>query len=127
MSLPFITIKEVLPDESIHTFLNFISNTDLLEDFDFFLFDQEMVNRRFKTSVKNLASEMTVQEEDFPEDTHVVAMTIDGDFILASNHYVYVVTKNLIAEDIEVYDLTPIDFFVAFEANMLASTILPNE
>lgn len=127
MTLPFLTIKDLLPDKSVHTFLNYITQTELIDDLDFFLFDQATINRRFQIQSKNLASEITVKADDFPEDTHVIAMTIDGDYILASNHYVYVVSKNLIAEDIEVYDLTPIDFFVAFEANMLASHILPNK
>lgn len=126
MTLPFITIKEALPDNSVHTFINFITSTDILDNVDFFIFNQETINRRFYTYLKNNQSSLTVKEDDFPEDTHVVAMTIDGDYILASNHYVYVVTKNLIADDIEVYDLTAIDFFVAFEANKLASMILPN-
>lgn len=125
MTLPFITIKELLPDTSVHTFLDYITQTEIIDDLDFFTFDPANNHRRFHSAIAGLNSEMTVKAEDFPEDTHVIAITIDGDYILASNHYVYVVTKNLIAEDIEVYDLTPIDFFVAFEANQLASHILP--
>lgn len=126
MTPSFIELKELLPDESAQTFLNLLTKLVPQPEDPFFIFTQELVNRRFDNSLANLAGPMTVQSDDFPEDTYVLAMTIDGDFILASDHYVYVVTKNLIAEEIEVYDLSPINFFVAFEANQLASQILPN-
>lgn len=127
MTPSFIELKELLPDESVHTFLNTLQTVGDDQEDPFFLFSQNLITRRFKQSAEQLAGPMTVEEDDFPEDTHVLAMTIDGDFILASDHYVYVVGKNLIADDIEVYDLSPIDFFVAFEHNQLASHILPND
>ena len=126
MTLTFKQLADFIPDSTVHTFINFIQLEHKTTDEDFFIFDQDVINRRFLSSLQAMDSDLTIDPDFFTDDIHVVAMTIDGDFILASDHYVYVVTKNLIAEEIEVYDLSPINFFVAFEANQLASQILPN-
>lgn len=126
MTLTFKQLADFIPDSTVHTFINFIKLEHKTTDEDFFIFDQDVINRRFLSSLQAMDSDLTIDPDFFTDDIHVVAMTIDGDFILASDTEIYVMEKGLIADDVEVYDLSAIEFFVAFEQGFLASDILPD-
>lgn len=125
MQQVFVTLQHLLKDKTVSTFIKHFDDRRIFQYDDYFLLDQERIVRLFNTNVEELQSEITLTPGYFDADTKVVAMTIDGDFILANNHRTYVVPKSLIKADIETYDLPLIGFFVKYEEQQLNSTILP--
>lgn len=123
----FVTLQHLLKDQKVETFIKHFDDRRIFQYGDYFLLDQERIQRLFKTNLTALQSEITLSEDYFDEQTtKVVAMTIDGDFILANDQRTYVVPRTLVKADLEVYEMPVIDFFVAYETHELNSNIIPS-
>lgn len=125
MQQVFVTLQYLLKDKTVATFIKHFDDRRIFQYDDYFLLDQERIVRLFESNLKALQSEITIEPDFFDETTKVVAMTIDGDFILANDQRTYVLPKTLIKADLEVFDMALIDFFVQYEEQSLQSTILP--
>lgn len=125
MQQVFVTLQHLLKDKTVNTFIKHFDDRRIFQYDDYFLLDQDRIVRLFNANVVALQSEITITPDYFDSDTKVVAMTIDGDFILANDQRTYVIPKNLVKADIEVFERPLIDFFVDYEEQHLNSTILP--
>lgn len=122
----FVTLQHLLKDTTVTTFVKHFDDRRIYQYNEFFLLDQDRINRLFKTNLEELASEITLTPTDFDlEVVKVVAMTIDGDFILASDSQVFVVPNTMVKADVETFDMPVIDFFVSYEEHTLSSSIIP--
>lgn len=126
MQQVFVTLQYLLKDKRVDTFIKHFDDRRIFQYDDYFLLDQERITRLFSTNLKQLQSDITIPTDFFDsQTTKVVAMTIDGDFILANDQRTYVIPKNMIKADLEVFELPLIDFFVRYEEQELNSNILP--
>lgn len=125
MQQVFVTLQHLLKDKTVTTFIKHFDDRRIFQYDDYFLLDQERIVRLFNTNVAELQSDITLTPDFFDSATKVVAMTIDGDFILANDQRTYVIPKNLVKADLEIFELPLIDFFVQYEEQQLNSTILP--
>lgn len=122
----FVTLQHLLKDEKVTTFIKHFDDRRIFQYGDYFLLDQERIQRIFQSNVSALASDITIGSDYFDtQTTKVVAMTIDGDFILASDQRTYVVPRTMIKADLEVYEMPVIDFFIAYETHELHSFSIP--
>ncbi len=125
MQQVFVTLQHLLKDKTVDTFIKHFDDRRIFQYDDYFLLDQERIVRIFNSNIVELQSDITLSPDYFDPATKVVAMTIDGDFILANDQRTYVIPKSLVTSDIEVFELPLIDFFVDYEEQQLNSTILP--
>lgn len=122
----FVTLQHLLKDTTVTTFIKHFDDRRIYQYDEFFLLDQDRINRLFKSNLEELASDITLTPEDIDlETTKVVAMTIDGDFVLGSDSQVVVVPNTMVKADVETFDMPVIDFFVNYEEQTLQSAIIP--
>lgn len=122
----FVTLQHLLKDTTVTTFIKHFDDRRIYQYNEFFLLDQDRINRLFRSNLEELASDITLNTTDFDlEAIKVVAMTIDGDFILASDSQVFVVPNTMVRADVETFDMPVIDFFVSYEEHTLSSAIIP--
>lgn len=126
MEQVFIVLQYRIADKKVTTFINYFDERRIFQYDDYFLLDQARIKRLFLNNVAHLASEVTLSPDFLTEEgAEVVAMTIDGDFILANDHQTFVIPKSFMTADIEVFPQAVIDFFVAYEEQTLVSHTLP--
>ena len=125
MTQLFETLQHFFKDQKVETFIHYFDDRRIFQYADFFLLDQARIKRLLQQNIAALASDITVTAADLA-DKHVVAMTIDGDFILASDSETLVLPRTLVKADLETFDVPVLTFFIQYETGQLPSNILPD-
>lgn len=125
--MDIIKIEKQLHNRTAKDFLAAVLSTN--QSKDALIYFSNQINEQFKQNATYLASKETLSLQMITSfETAgglVVGQTIDGDYIAGDNHQTLVIPVSLYVADIEVFPLFLLDFFKAYTAGKIHSTLLP--
>lgn len=126
--MDFQKIKDELIEDDPHCFLTAVLE-NAQDEGSTIIFSQS-IEETFEQNVQYLVSDETISTDDISKWKEqaflVVAQTIDGDYIAGTTDQTFVIPVSLYNTDIETYDLFLSDFFIAYTADRINSSILPS-
>ncbi len=121
-------LKEELVSFQPNIFLQFIEKKQITNFQEFFLFATSAMNDNFNKAIVYLSSEQTLTLNEWKKlqkkGFFLIAITIDGDYLLADAEQTVLMPVSLIKSDAESFSFPVIDFFIHFEEKTLTSPIL---
>lgn len=125
--MTFEKIKQSLPDNRPLSLLKVLEQNGITNYDELLIFKN--ADQPFREAVRFLASPETIAAADLTQwsavDCHVIAQTIDGDYLAGTESVTFVIPSSLYKSDIERYDLPLIDFLIQYTSGQLSSKILP--
>ncbi|MGX7030791.1 hypothetical protein [Vagococcus zengguangii] len=93
-------------DGSVSAFKDFVTSQAIYEIDGYFILEYPRIERLFQQSITQLADTAHITPDFLIENqASVIAMTIDGDFIIANDQHTWVLERSLYKEDCECFTL----------------------